>query len=301
MRTLEYLGDPVMRGLFLPGIVTGVAIAIVCACLAVLVVLKRMSFIGQGVSHAAFGGMGVAAFLGLTGASLSAGEAVGQFSIILAFCLAAAMVVAAMSARRGTSADTAIGIVLVASMTLGAILMHAAFKRQGSQGPGWESVLFGAILSVGWSDAIVAVIVSLVILVVLWWERRKLIFWAFDETSAPAFGVPPRSPRIVLMVLLCLAIVTAMKLAGVVLATAVLVLPGATALSLSRRLSRVIAISVGSSLAALVLGLVASMELDWPPGACIVGAMTAIYAGARLASVVRTSRESGMSGAGAEA
>lgn len=298
MRTLEYLGDPIMRGLFLPGIVTGVAIAIVCACLAVLVVLKRMSFIGQGVSHAAFGGMGVAAVLGLTGASLSAAQAVGQFSIILSFCLAAAMIVAWMSARRGTSADTAIGIVLVASMTLGAILMHAAFKRQGSQGPGWESVLFGAILSVGWSDAIVAAIVSLAILVVLWWERRKLIFWAFDETSAPAFGAPPRSPRIVLMVLLCLSIVTAMKLAGVVLATAVLVLPGATALAMSRKLSHVIAISVGSALVSLVIGLVASMELDWPPGACIVGAMTLLYALARLAGLAR---EGGLAGARAEA
>lgn len=287
MRTLEYLSDPVMRSLFMPGIVTGVAIAIVCACLAVLVVLKRLSFIGQGVSHAAFGGMGVAAFLGLAGASLTAAQALGQFSIVLAFCLAATLVVAAMSARRGTSADTAIGIVLVASMTLGAILMHAAFKQRGSQGPGWESVLFGAILSVGWSDALVACVVSLAILAVLWWNWRTLIFWAFDETSAPAFGVPPRSPRLVLMILLCLAIVTAMKLAGVVLATAVLVLPGATALALSRSLARVIVISIGASLSALVAGLITSMEFDWPPGACIVGAMTVLYAMAKTVSVMR--------------
>ncbi len=287
MRTIEYLSDPIMRGLFLPGIVTGVAIAVVCACLAVFVVLKRLSFIGQGVSHAAFGGMGVAAALGLTGASLTAAQAMGQFSMILSFCLAAAMMVAWMSARRGTSPDTAIGIVLVASMTLGAILMHAAFKRQGTQGPGWESVLFGALLSVGWSDAIVAAIVSLAVLAVLWWERRKLIFWAFDESTAPAFGVPPRSPRIVLMVLLCLSIVTAMKLAGVVLATAVLVLPGATALALSGSLTRVFAISVAASLVSLVIGLVASMELDWPPGASIVGAMTLLYALSRLVSLAR--------------
>lgn len=298
MRTIEYLGDPVMRGLFLPGIVTGVAIAIVCACLAVFVVLKRLSFIGQGVSHAAFGGMGVAAALGLTGASLSAAQAMGQFAMILSFCLAAAMMVAWMSARRGTSPDTAIGIVLVASMTLGAILMHAAFKRQGTQGPGWESVLFGALLSVGWSDAIVAVIVSLAVLAVLWWERRRLIFWAFDESTAPAFGVPPRSPRVVLMVLLCLSIVTAMKLAGVVLATAVLVLPGATALALSGTLARVFAISVAASLVSLVIGLVASMELDWPPGASIVGAMTLLYALSRLTSLAR---EGGVPGARVEA
>jgi zinc transport system permease protein len=298
VRTIEYLSDPIMRGLFLPGIVTGVAIAVVCACLAVFVVLKRFSFIGQGVSHAAFGGMGVAAVLGLTGASLTAAQAMGQFSIILSFCLAAAMIVAWMSARRGTSPDTAIGIVLVASMTLGAILMHAAFKRQGTQGPGWESVLFGAILSVGWSDAIVAASVSLAVLAVLWWERRKLIFWAFDESTAPAFGVPPRSPRIVLMVLLCLSIVTAMKLAGVVLATAVLVLPGATALALSKWLTRVFAISVGASLVSLVIGLVVSMELDWPPGASIVGAMTLLYALSRLVSLAR---ESGGSGARVDA
>lgn len=291
MRTFEYLLNPDLAGLYWPGVLTGIAVALMAAVLSVLVVLKRLSFIGQGISHAAFGGMGVAAVLGVTGVGAAGGGAgVWQFAIVLGFCIAAAVGIAGLSDRRSTGADTAIGIVLVGSMALGALLMHVAAQRGGARGPGWESVLFGSIMLVGPGDVAVAWGVAAAVLGVVWWLRRPLFFWAFDEPAAPAFGVRGGAMRLVLMILLCLAIVTSMKLAGVVLATAILVLPGATALVLSERLVGVIWISIGVGLAGVLGGLGASFEMDLPPGPSIVAALSVLFALAKVAEAGRGRR-----------
>ncbi|HRJ50529.1 MAG TPA: metal ABC transporter permease, partial [Phycisphaerales bacterium] len=93
MKTIEYLSSPELARLFIPGVCTGFAMAVMCACLSVLVVLKKFSFIGQGISHAAFGGMGIAAVLGIGAGAAGASGALGQFSVVVAFCLAAALVI----------------------------------------------------------------------------------------------------------------------------------------------------------------------------------------------------------------
>ncbi len=282
-----------MRAIFLPGVLTGVAIAVVCSCLSVLVVLKRLSFIGQGVSHAALGGMGVAAVIDLAIVNMGVAgglPALGQLGVVLLFCMVAAFAIAGLSDRRGESADTIIGIVLVASMTLGALLLHVTFQHRGTGGPSWESILFGSLMGLTWHDTVMAVIVSLGVLATLWAVRRPLLFWAFDEQAAPAFGVSDRAMKVTLMVLLCLAIVTSMKLAGVVLATAILVLPGATALRLSDRFNVVLTISVLVGVLGVLGGLVMSFEMDWPPGPGIVAMQTLFYAIVRLVNVLAHAR-----------
>jgi len=289
LKTIDYLLDPSMRAIFLPGVLTGVAIAIVCSCLSVLVVLKRLSFIGQGVSHAAFGGMGVAAVIDLAIVNMGIASglpALGQLGVVLLFCLVAALAIAGLSDRGGESADTIIGIVLVASMTLGALLLHVSFQHRGTGGPSWESILFGSLMGLAWHDTLIAGVVSLGVVATLWAVRRPLLFWAFDEQAAPAFGVSDRAMKVTLMVLLCLAIVTSMKLAGVVLATAILVLPGATALRLSDRFNVVLTISVLVGVLGVLGGLVMSFEMDWPPGPGIVAMQTMIYAVARAFNVI---------------
>ncbi len=282
MTTFDYLTGP-SAGLFWPGVAAGVAIALQGALLSVLVVLKRMAFIGQGVSHAAFGGVGLAVALGLAGGA--------AFGLIASFCVASAWAIAwagdraradnpAGARRAGASTDTIIGVALVGAMALGAILVaaHARYSRGAGPGPSWEQALFGSILAVGRTDAAIAWVSAVVTTLALWWWRRPLLFWAFDEVAAEAGGAPTRRARYLLLTLLAVAVVTAMKLAGVVLATALLTLPGAAALSMSRRLAPVLAISVGVALAGLALGLTASFETDMPPGACVVAALIALYA-----------------------
>jgi ABC-type Mn2+/Zn2+ transport system permease subunit len=281
VNTLHYLTNPELRDLFLPAVVTGLAVAVLCSLLSVLVVLKRLAFIGQGISHAAFGGVGLAVALGLVGASTAAATA-GQFAVVLFFCLFAALLIGWLSQRGGTEADTAIGIVLVGAMAAGAVLIRV-YRSPVST----EAFLFGDILSVEWADAAIGWGVALGVLAALWVARRPLTFWAFDPTVAQALGVSERAMNFLLMALLALATVTAMKLAGAVLATAMLVLPGAAALRLSNRAAPVMVLASIAALVGVLGGLVVSFELDWPTGASIVVVLVALFGIARAVELAR--------------
>ena len=284
MRTIDYLfGSPEMGALFWPAVVVGLLVSLLCAVLSPLVVLKRMSFIGQGVSHAAFAGVGLAMALGLGAGYAGDWQVV---AVVAVSCVAAALGIATLSDRKGVNADTAIGIVLVTAMAAGFILIQyaAGAMRARGQTPGFgvESVLFGSVLGVRWSDAGVAGAVVLVELAALWWFRRGLLFWAFDEVGAASCGIRVAASRTLLLVLLALAIVVTMRLAGVVLATALLVLPGATALRCSVRWWPVVGLSALLGVAGVLLGLVVSFELDWQPGPAIVLVQVGGYVAVRL-------------------
>lgn len=281
MNTIHYLTDPALRGLFWPGVLTGLAIAIMCSGLSVLVVLKRLAFVGQGISHAAFGGAGVVATLGWM--SAAGAVSIGAFGVVFGFCLLAALAIGWLSLRGKTESDTAIGIVLVASMALGAVLLTRASHAHGaSRGVSWESFLFGSMDGIGWTDAALGWGSALVVVFTLWWVRRPLVFWAFDPVVALAMGVREPVMSLVLMTLLALATVTAMKLAGVVLATAMLVLPGASALLFSRRAGVVLWLALLIALTGVVGGLVLGFEADWPTGPSIVVVLAGVFALARV-------------------
>lgn len=302
MRIADYFADPMMRDVVLTALAAGLGVVVMCGVLSPIVVVKRLGFVGQGVSHSAFGGIGVAsllAALGVVPSAVGSGAGSGiQLVIVLAFCVAAALGMAAMSDRRSVPVDTAIGLFLVASMAVGAILVEqsrliaiAHGTTQGAQS--WESILFGSVLAAGHADAAIGWGVCAVVLLTSWWMRRMLAFWSLDEESARAFGVPTRGVRIMLLVLLSLAIVVAMKLAGVVLATALLVLPGAAALKLSARMPVVLVLSVLLGTAALVGGLAISLQFDWQAGPSIVLVLTGLFGCTWVWETVRGSGRSG--------
>ena len=293
MKTLEFLSGQ-MGEMLWPAVAAGVGVALLGAALSVPVVLKRLAFIGQGVSHAAFGGAGIALVLGLvgTGAAMS----LAYLGVVGAFCVMTAIAVAWVSSRgtgtggngagggeSATAEDTIIGVFLVAAMALGALLTHWQRNRApGSRVPSAEQILFGSILDVGWADAAIAWVVLVATLITLISQRRALVFWLFDEPAAEAFGVRVAPMRYLLLALLGVATVTAMKLAGAVLATAVLVIPGAAALRLSERLGTVVLLAGTVGLVGMVGGMVVSFEMDWPPGACVVLVLAAQYLGASV-------------------
>lgn len=283
MNTWNYLTDPALRSLFWPPLVAGLSIALFGGALSIFVVLKRMAFIGQGISHAAFGGIGVAYVLGLGGAASPAGYA-GQLGIVFVFCLLAAMQVgfltsdrATRAGRGGTQSDTAIGIVLVASMALGSLLLHQAERLGRAPTVSWESLLFGSIVSVTWNDAWASLLVACVVLGAIIAVRRPLMFWAFDEHAAAGFGVPVQRLRLMLLILLALATVTAMRLAGVVLATAMLVLPAAAAVQFARDARGAAVLTMVFAVVGVLAGVVLSFEFDVPTGASIVLTLATIF------------------------
>ena len=265
----------------------GAALCVMCGVLSVPVVLKRLSFAGQGISHSAFGGIGLAALLGvlLTQRGGVAGVGEGgllEFAIVLVFCVGAALLMAAVGDRKTTHEDTGIGMLLVSAMALGGLLVElsrqvATARGVTSSSQTWESVLFGSVMVAGDRDVWLAWGVAALVIGAAWWWRRPLVFWTLDEQSAPVFGVPAARMRTVLMVLLAVAVVTSMKLAGVVPATALLVLPGAIALRLGSSLKQVIALAMGSSVVGLVVALVLAVAINVQPGPTLVLVMTAAY------------------------
>ncbi|MBL4592011.1 MAG: metal ABC transporter permease, partial [Phycisphaerales bacterium] len=224
---------------------------------------------GQGISHAAFGGVGIALIVGLSGASAVSNG--GQIAVVLAFSIAAALWIAHLSKHGSGGSDTAIGVVLSVSMAVGFILVQIASARferlhdghdHTTQAMGGhedahhaiEEVLFGDILMVSWTGAMIAAGAMVVLLASAWWMRRRLMLWGYDEAVCAAFGVDADRTRRFFFVLLAISIVVSMQLAGVVLASAVFVLPGAAALNISGKLRTVFVLSIALAIAGAIGG-----------------------------------------------
>lgn len=281
MKFIDALASPDLRPMTIDALAAGVLVVIMCGVLSPFVVVKRLGFVGQGVSHSAFGGIGIASILAAAG-FIGQGTLL-EFAIIVAFCIGAALLMAGISGRKALPEDSAIGMVLVGAMALGAILVQASPGVASSVGTaftpqGWESILFGSILLAGPRDVAVSGVLCSAVLGTIFLLRRPMVFTVFDEEAARAFGVPAARMRIVLMVLLAIAVVTAMKVAGVVLATAMLVFPGATALRWSDRLSTVLGVSVAVAVLGLVGGVALAMEFDWQAGPSVVLVMGLLFA-----------------------
>lgn len=258
-------------GLFVPGIVVAFIVAALGGLLSIIVVLKRLAFVGQGVSHAAFGGVGLAAILGF-GSTVGVDPPV-RTVIVAAFSIAAGLLVSRLSERTHKRADTAIGIVMTASMALGFVLYRLAATRARSSGdgplPAIEGVLFGELLSISAGAAWTTAGIAALLVALLFWYRRHILLWSFDEPACAPAGLSPSRIGTLTLVILAAAVVLAVQVAGIVLATAILVLPGATALRLTRSLVPAFVISTLTALVTIAGGILLSVALDWPPGATI--------------------------------
>lgn len=271
MKTIEYLFDPAYASLFWPGIAAALLVAILCAPLSPFVVLKKMAFIGQGVSHAAFGGVGLVLYL----AALAGNGGWGGLHqlAVLGFAAVAGLGISVLSRRQGT--DTAIGIVLAVCMAVGFELYRLAAglsARDPSIGrpPGIEDVLFGSVLNVTVGGAVGTGVATAIVLGVLWWVRRPLSAWAFDESTAGSLGINGDRMRALLLLMLSVSVVATMQIAGVVLATAMLIIPGVIGLELGRTMRGAAMWSVASAVAGVAVGLVVTFEFEVQPGPSVV-------------------------------
>jgi zinc transport system permease protein len=270
-----------------PAIIAALVISIMGGALSIFVVLKRLAFIGQGISHAAFGGVGIALILGVNGASTPG--AIGQLSIVVAFSILAALWIAALSRSHKGRTDTAIGVVLSASMALGFVLFTIAESRHDHDDHGHaahghedehhiiEEILFGNILNTDWTKASIAIGVSIALLALTWLLRRKLIFWAFDEPVIDAYGHNSNRLTNIFLSTLAIAIVMSMQIAGVVLAAAMLVLPGAAALNITAKLKPAFISAILIATAGAAIGMLIGFQADLPIGPAIVLTQSIMY------------------------
>jgi zinc transport system permease protein len=243
-------------------LLTGLLLGATCAVLAVFVVLRRMAFIGIGISHAALGGVA----LGLL-AGVSPLVAAGVFSVIVAW------IIGWITRRGEVSEDTAIGVFFPTAMALGVALMSLSRTyRQDLLG-----YLFGNILSVGPQDLWFLLGLAGVSLGVLALLFKEFLFLGVDEEAARAAGLPAAFLNYLFLTILAVTIVAAMKLVGIVLVSAFLVIPAATGQTLARSVHGMVILSVASALVSVVMGLWLSWLWNLPSGASIVLFAAALF------------------------
>ncbi len=236
-------------------LVVGILLAITSAVLSFFVVLRRMAFVGVGLSHAALGGVALGVVLGLPPLL---GAAV--------FTVGVAWVIAWLRDRSEISEDTAIGVFFPTAMALGVVLISLSpVYRQDLM-----AYLFGNILSVRPGEVLPLAGLSAVSLGLVGWWFKELLFLGVDEEAAQAAGVPSAPLQVMLLTVLAVTIVASVRLVGIVLASAFLVIPAATGQALARSLGGMLTLAVASAVASVVVGLWVSWARDIPSGAAIV-------------------------------
>lgn len=255
-------------------LIAGLLVGTTCAALSVFVVLKQLAFMGQGISHAAFGGIG----LGLLLAPGIAAPTVGVQVATTVFCVSIALVIGVVSRHSQVGADTAIGVLLAFSMALGLIFL----ALREAYTPELMSFLFGSILGVRRLDLVLIAVVALLTAGTVLPLSKEWRYFLFDEHMAGASGLPTGAMYYALLVLMALVIVVSIKVVGIILVSAFLVIPGATGLLVAQRLRHLILVAQAVSLLSVLVGLWASYRFAWPTGATIVVTQSVCFGAAWL-------------------
>ena len=274
---MEWLIAPFRYTFMQTGLLAILLVGLTCATVGVYVVLRRMAFIGDALAHTALPGLVVAYLQGL---NLFAGALVAG--------LITALGIGWLARRDEVREDTAIGILFTAMFSLGILLISTARSFRDL-----SHMLFGNILGVTGRDLVVIAVVAMLVVGTLGLFHKELELASFDPTHAAVIGVRPDRVRYGLLVLLTLAVVSAIQAVGVVLTSALLVTPAAAAALLTDRLPRMMLLASLIAMGSGVVGLYASYYGSVSSGAAIVLSCTACFGlawtikmlrGARLAS-----------------
>ena len=259
MRTLL---EPLQFEFFRNGLAVATLAGALCGLVGVYVTLRGMSYIGHGLSHAIFGGAAASAILSF---NFYAGAGL--------WGLASALLIGRVSRRRIIGADAAIGVITTASFALGLALLN----RFGQVRKSLDAALFGSILGVSTTDVWVVAGVTLLTLAVVFFGYRALLFTTFDPEVAEASGVGTARVDALLMLVLAISILATMKVLGVVLIAASLVIPAVVARMLTDRFGRMLWLSVLIGAVCGFVGMNLSYHLDVSSGATIVLVGAALF------------------------
>ncbi|MEA2580791.1 MAG: manganese/iron transport system permease protein [Actinomycetota bacterium] len=271
---MHWLTDPFAYGFFKMGLRAGLLGGALCGFLGVYVVLRSMSYIGHGLSHAIFGGAAVSLALGWN-FYLGAG----------AWGILAALIINGVARRRKIGADAAIGVVTTASFALGVALISAVHL-----GVSLDALLFGNILGVTWSQLWVLVGVSLCCVGIVFVKYRQLLFATFDPEAADAYGVSSRWVDALFALMLAATIVATMKALGVTLIAAMIVVPAAIARLLTDSFAEMLLFSTLIGAAAGAAGMYVSFHLNVPPSSAIVLILAGVFAAVYVVTGVTSRR-----------
>lgn len=247
------------RALALPFVQNALVVVLLasalCGVLGVFVVTKRIAFLGDGISHAAFGGLGVCAFLG-------ADPRLGAVVVAL-LC---ALLLGLLGNERTRSHDALIGVLYAGGVAVGILFVHATPGFV----PNLMNYLFGNLLLASRADVGLTLTLTAAVLGTVFVLRHGLLAAAFDETFAFVQGVPVRALFTLLLVLLALTVVLLIQVVGVILVVALLTIPPLAGRAVAGSVAGMMVGSVLCSAAASLAGLYLSLRLDWPTGPAII-------------------------------
>ncbi len=259
---MHVITDPLQYEFFRNGLMVATLVGALCGLMGVYIVLRRMSYIGHGLSHSVFGGA-VVAYLMQWNFYIGAGLWGFLSALIINFA----------SRRRNVGADAAIGIVTTASFALGVALI----SRQRQFTRNLDAALFGNILGVTRQDMLMIAAVLCVVVGGVFLAYRQLLFTTFDPEIARVYGVRTNWVDAGFALALAATVVVSMNIVGVTLIAAAIVVPPSTARLVTNSFGQMLIISTLLGAFIGCAGMFVSFELDIASGAAIVLLGTAIF------------------------
>lgn len=259
---MNILFEPFQYEFFRNGTIAAVLVGALCGLLGVYIVLRGMSYIGHGLSHAIFGGA-VVSYIAQWNFYIGA----GLWGFI------AALLINQTVRRTKINADAAIGVVTTASFAIGVALIsrYRHFTRN------FDAALFGNILGVSPEDVIVVAMVTLAVAAIIFFTYKHLLFTTFDPEVAQIYGVQTPWVDTLFALMLAAALMASMQILGVTLIAAALVIPAITARLLTDSFNRLIVYSVVIGALTGLIGMYLSYYLDIASGASIVLLQAAVF------------------------
>ncbi len=239
----------------LRALITGSFIALVCSLLGVQLVLRRLSLIGDGLSHVTFGGVALGIVFGIY-----------PIYIAIPFVILSSLGILQLIERAKIYGDAAIGIVSSIGIATGVILASLA----GGFNIDLFSFLFGNILAISRTEVIISIALSAVVLAVIFVYYYEIFSITFDEEFARASGINTKRINSILVVLTAVTVVLAMKVVGIMLTSALLILPAVSAFQIAKGFRNSLIISAIIAVLSVMSGIFLSFVLNLPTGACIV-------------------------------
>lgn len=255
---INYLQYPFVRY----AMIVGVLVALCSSLLGVTLVLKRFSFIGDGLSHVAFGAIAIASVLNLTNQTL----------LVLPITVLSAILLLRTGQNTKIKGDAAIAMISVGALAFGYLIMNIFSKSSNLTGDVC-STLFGStsILTLTSQEVWISIILSAVVLVVFVIFYNKIFAVTFDEDFARASGIRAGLYNLIIAIIIAFIIVLAMNLVGSLLISALVIFPALSAMRLFGSFKSVTVFSAILSVVCALLGILISILAGTPVGSTIVG------------------------------
>ncbi|MDO4317474.1 MAG: metal ABC transporter permease [Lachnospiraceae bacterium] len=260
----HYLSYPFVRY----SLIVGILIALCSALLGVVLVLKRFSFIGDGLSHVAFGAIAIATAL----------KATNQTALVLPITVAAAVILLRTGQNPKINGDAAIAVISVSALAIGYLLMNVTATSANVAGDVC-STLFGSnsILTLRESDVYLCIGMSLVVLLVFALCYHRIFAVTFDENFSRACGLPVGAYNTLIACITAAIIVLAMNLVGSLLVSALIIFPALSSMRLFRSFRGVTICSAVLAVGCALVGIFLSLLAATPVGATIVAVDLAVF------------------------